>query len=294
MSERTLIPDGALHLGLGCSRLGSIGGASRSEALELLRVAIAEGFRVFDTSNIYGQGDSERVIGQVIAGRDDCVVISKVGKYVAWQRRALLPLKGGLRFMARRSTAARQGVLGVRSKPMPSRWSASYITSSVEASLRRLGRDHIELMMLHSPPAEVVRSGEAIGALETSRLAGKIGQIGVSVDDVDTALAALGDGRIAAIQLPLHPGSTAYDEVMVRAKIAGVAIVAREILGGVGGLGAGPSAEMVARQRITEVVRDCRIAVPLVGVSRPVTLVASASAARDALLARGPEASSDA
>ena len=48
-------PPGALRLGLGCSRLGSVGGASKDESLSLLPAALTEGFRVFDTSNIYGR-----------------------------------------------------------------------------------------------------------------------------------------------------------------------------------------------------------------------------------------------
>ena len=282
MDTDTLIRPGALHLGLGCSRLGSVSGASKDEARDLLQAALTEGFRVFDTSNIYGQGDSERLIGEAIAGYDDCVVISKAGKYVVWQRRALLPLKGVIRSTIRRSAGTRQRVSETRSKPMPTRWDARYLAKSVEGSLRRLRRERVEIFMLHSPGVDVIRAGEAVGALDTARSAGKIGQVGVSVDDVETALAALTDSRVSALQLPLHPGSSEYDDVVDRANKAGVAVIAREVLGGIGGLSSHEDPSSFARQRIAEVVQDPRITLPLVGATRMTSLTASASAARGA------------
>lgn len=280
MDSRKEIQLGALRLGLGCSRLGSVGGASSDEARELLRTALAAGIRVFDTSNIYGQGDSERLIGEAIAGRDDCVVISKAGKYVAWHRRALIPLKGLIRLMVRRSPGTRQHVSAVRSKPMPTRWDAGFLARSLEGSLRRLGRERVDIFMLHSPGADVIRTGTAIGCLEAARMAGKVGIVGVSVDDVDTALACLADTRIRALQLPLHPECSDYEDVLIQAAASGVIVVAREILGGAGGLASRDNPATFAEQRIAEVVADHRIAIPLVGATRRASVTASAAAAR--------------
>lgn len=282
MTSYQLLRPGDLRLGLGCSRLGSVGGASVDEARTLLQAALDGGVRVFDTSNIYGQGDSERLVGRALGGRDDCVVISKAGKYHPLHRRALQPLKSVLRSVVRRSPGARQQVSAARSKPMPTHWDARHLTNSLEGSLRRLGRERIDVFMLHSPSAEVIRAGEAVSALEVARAAGKIGCVGVSVDDVETALESLADDRIAALQLPLHPGSVEYDEVIARANAAGVVVVAREVLGGVGGLSSHANPSDFARQRIAEVIGDPRVAVSLVGATRVATLRASVAAARDA------------
>lgn len=282
MTPYQLLRPGDLRLGLGCSRLGSVGGASVDEARALLQVAVDGGIRVFDTSNIYGQGDSERLVGRALSGRDDCVVISKAGKYHPLHRRALQPLKSVVRSVVRRSRGAREQVSAARSKPMPTRWDARHLTASLEGSLRRLSRERIDVFMLHSPSAEVIRVGEAITALETARAAGKIGCVGVSVDDVGTALESLADSRVAALQLPLHPGSAEYDEVISRATAAGVAVVAREVLGGVGGLSSHANPSRFAQQRIAEMIGDPRIAVSLVGATRVATLRASVEAARDA------------
>ncbi len=78
--------------------------------------------RVFDTSNIYGQGDSERMIGETVSRLDGTVIISKAGKFISAKRQALVPLKAVLRSASRRSPEARQRVSAARSRPMPTRW----------------------------------------------------------------------------------------------------------------------------------------------------------------------------
>ncbi|SDF69830.1 Predicted oxidoreductase [Salipiger thiooxidans] len=273
-----MAPD-ALPLGLGCSRLGSVNGASGDEARALLHAALARGVRFFDTSNIYAQGDSERLLAEVLGKRDDCVICSKAGKYLDWKKQALVPLKGLLRNVARRSKQASRGVAAARAKPMPTRWDGPFLSSSIDGSLRRLKRERIEMFMLHSPSADVVARGEAVAALEAAQQAGKIGLIGVSVDDVATAEAALGDPRVQALQLPLLPGETEFDSVTQRAADAGVAVIAREILGGAQAISGAMDPARYAADRIAEMVRDPRVALPLVGTTRMVNLQASADAA---------------
>ncbi|WP_460990624.1 aldo/keto reductase [Sinomonas soli] len=282
MHTYTLVPQGGLKLGLGCSRLGSVNGASPREARALLHAALEEGVRVFDTANVYGQGDSEKAIGAAIAGHDDCVLISKAGKYHQLRRRMLGPLKGTMRSTVRRSVGARHQLSAARSTPLPARWDARHLVRSLEGTLRRLRREQVEVFMLHSPNVEVILNGEAVSALDSARAAGKIGCIGVSVDDVETALAALTDDRVGALQVPLHPGSASYDATLARANAAGVTIVGREIFGGVGALSSRNDAESFARHRIVEVVGDPRIDLPLVGTTRLASLRASTRAARDA------------
>lgn len=80
-------------LGLGCSRLGSVNGVAGPDATRLLAAALDEGYRLFDTSNVYGQGDSERLIGNVIGNRSDCLVCTKGGKYLPFSKRILVPVK---------------------------------------------------------------------------------------------------------------------------------------------------------------------------------------------------------
>lgn len=278
----TLTQPGGLPLGLGCSRLGSVNGATRGEALGLLDFAVDQGVRFFDTANIYGQGDSERLLGEVLGRRDDCVVCSKAGKHLPLKMRVVAPLKGVLQGLVRSSGRAKRGVLATRARPMPMRWDAPFLLNSIEGSLRRLKREQIEMFMLHSPPAQVLIDGEAVRALETARSAGKISVIGVSVDDIDAAEAALDDSRVRALQLPLRPGDTAFDPVVRRAARAGVAVIAREILGGPQAVSGAIDPSGYARDRITEVIRMAGISVTLVGTTQVANLKASIEAARAA------------
>lgn len=278
----SLVPPGAVRLGLGCSRLGSVGGADADETRAVLHSALDHGVRVFDTSNIYGQGDSERLLGQSVRGVVDAVVISKAGKYVAWHRRLLLPAKAIIRASTRRSTNVKGRIADARAKPMPTRWDADFLTSSLDASLRRLGRERIDVFLLHSPTADVIRRGDAVSALDRARISGKIGVVGVSVDDPATARSCLDDDRIRALQVPLRAGTADYGDLLTRAAASGIAVIAREILGGPDGLSSSSDPANAARARISEVVRDPRISVPLIGATRVETLAASINAARGA------------
>ena len=285
------MPPDALPLGLGCSRLGSVGGASRDEAGTLLRTALDEGVRFFDTSNIYGQGDSERLLALALAGHDDCVISSKAGKYLSFPKRMLIPLKGVLRASTRRSPNAKRQLQTARAKPMPTCWEARFLTASLEGSLRRLKRERIDVFFLHSPPVNVIRAGDAVSALELARTAGKVNVVGVAVDDPETALACLADDRVRVLQVPLLPGVSNYGEVLDKAAEAGVAIVAREILGGAAAIARHSYPADAARTRIIEVARDSQISLPLVGATRIKTLTASVDAVREAIRLDRPEES---
>ncbi|QQM32466.1 aldo/keto reductase [Martelella lutilitoris] len=276
----TIIPDDALRLGLGCSRLGSVNGSTGDEARALLRAALDEGVRFFDTSNIYAQGDSERYLGEVLGDRTDCVICSKGGKYLSLTKRALVPFKGMLRKVARRSGSAREGVARIRSNPMPTRWDGPFLTSSLEQSLRRLRRERLDIYMLHSPSAEVLKAGEAMQALEKARDAGKTRWIGASVDDPDAMMAALADPRVEVLQVPLHPGDASFDAAMLRAAEQGIAIVAREVLGGPKVISGSVSVAAFAAERIPEMVARSDVAVTLVGTTKTEHLRAAAGYAR--------------
>lgn len=278
-----VLPAGVLPLGLGCSRLGSVNGASASEARVLLKHALDEGIRFFDTSNIYGQGDSERLLAEVLGRREDCVICSKAGRYLDWKKRLLLPLKGALRGLARRSGQTRQTIASARAKPMPTRWEPGFLLGSLDASLRRLNRSQIEIFMLHSPDAEVMRRGDAIGALEQAQAAGKIGIIGVSVDDVASAEAALRDPRVRALQLPLRPGETEFDAIAGQAAAVGVAVIAREVLGGAAAIAGAVAPAAYARARIIDMVHNPAVAMSLVGTTKSANLSAATAAARAGL-----------
>jgi len=281
----SLLPHGGLPLGLGCSRLGSVNGTTGNEARQLLAAALEEGIRFFDTSSIYAQGDSERYLGEIIGNRSDCVICSKGGKYLPLAKRVLVPAKYLLRGLTRLSSGARQGVAKARDRPMPTRWDAAFLTEAIDGSLRRLKRDRIDVYLLHSPPAEALRRGEAVEALARAQAAGKLGLIGASIDDVEAAHAALEDRRIAVLQVPLRRGDDSYAEVLARAATQNVSIVAREILGGQAAIAGAVDPAAFVEARISEMIRSPLIALPLVGTTKLVNLRSAARFARKAMQA---------
>ncbi len=154
----------------------------------------------FDTASIYGQGDSERILGRVLGNRRDCIVCSKVGQRLPVPNPALMPVKRLARILAGRSHTIRRAVSNARAQPMPRNWCPQYLADAVDGSLRRLGRDQVDIMLLHGPPVEVLVEGEAIDALEAARRVGKVGIIGVSADDAASAQAAAAEATSAPRQ----------------------------------------------------------------------------------------------
>lgn len=274
------LPNDALPFGLGCSRLGSVNGASMDLSRQILQQALDAGVRFFDTSSIYAQGDSERLLGEMLKGRTDCIVCSKAGKYLSWKKRLLVPFKGVITSLARNSDQARRSVSTARSKPMPTRWDSRFLADNIEASLRRLKREQIEMFMLHSPSATDLTSGDAIGALETAQQAGKLGRIGVSVDDVACAQAALNDPRVQVLQIPVLPGATEFEAVITQAAKAGVQVIAREIFGGAAAIAGATDPAVFAASQLQNLIQRTDIALPLIGTTKSTNLQASIAAAK--------------
>ncbi len=128
---------------------GAWGQSDETEARRLVDICLDAGVTMFDTADVYSNGASETVLGAAIKGRRDAVLIStKTG----------LPMGDG-----------------------PQDWGASRarLIRAVEASLRRLGTDYIDLLQLHafdaSTPAE-----EVMGTLDILITAGKVRYAGVS------------------------------------------------------------------------------------------------------------------
>jgi aryl-alcohol dehydrogenase-like predicted oxidoreductase len=128
---------------------GAWGQSDETEARRLVDVCLEAGVTMFDTADVYSNGASETVLGAAIKGRRDAVLIStKTG----------LPMGDG-----------------------PQDWGSSRarLVRAVEASLRRLGTDHLDLLQLHaldaSTPAE-----EVMGTLDMLIAAGKVRYAGVS------------------------------------------------------------------------------------------------------------------
>lgn len=219
------------RLGLGCARLGSVLGADSTEAVHLIRAAFERGICFFDTANIYGQGESERILASALQKRRTCVtIVTKAGQYFpAWTRLAK-PLKRVLAPWLRRSDHGRRLVSKARETTLPRDYSYPTLCSSTEASLRRLNTDYVDILLLHSPPSHVIADGEALRALDKIRASGKAVKIGISCEDVESGLLALEDKRVEVIELPLWPATDATDRFLERAGRQEIFVIGRGLL----------------------------------------------------------------
>lgn len=186
------------RIGLGCMSLSHAYGVAPSEAdgLALLRAALDAGVGMLDTATLYGAGSNERLVGRALAGRRDEV---------------LLASKGGM--------AAVDGVKTIDGRPQTLR-------AQVDASLDRLGVEHIDLYYLHRWD-KTVPIGESVGALADLVQAGKIGAIGLSEVSVERLREAQAVAPVAAVQNEYSLWSRNPELGMLEATRAdGIALVA--------------------------------------------------------------------
>ncbi len=133
---------------LGGMMFGSWGNRDPDECARMIHTALDAGINFIDTADIYASGESEEIVGRTMAGHRDEVVLATM--YSSMGKRAMQ--RGNSRL---------------------------WLMRGVEASLRRLGTDHIDLYQLHRPdPATDIE--ETLGALTDLVTQGKIRYIGSS------------------------------------------------------------------------------------------------------------------
>jgi aryl-alcohol dehydrogenase-like predicted oxidoreductase len=139
-------------VGLGCNNFGrKVDDAATKIVVD---TALEHGINLFDTADIYGdpQGSSESALGQALRGRrDDVVIATKFG----------------------------MDMHGLNGIDHDARGSRRYVTRAVEASLRRLDTDYIDLYQLHRPDA-ATPIDETLSALDDLVRAGKVRYLGNS------------------------------------------------------------------------------------------------------------------
>jgi aryl-alcohol dehydrogenase-like predicted oxidoreductase len=153
--------------GIGGRTVGttSYGDTDDRTSLAALGAALDAGITFFDTSAAYGNGHSEALIGQALKGRRAKAVVATKAGYETWDR--------------------------------PPDFSAVTLTTSAEASLRRLDSDYIDLLQLHNAPTAVLQFDDVRQARDGLLASGKIRARGASTKSPADALDAL---RLAEVQ----------------------------------------------------------------------------------------------
>jgi aryl-alcohol dehydrogenase-like predicted oxidoreductase len=157
--------------GLGCMGMSqSYGTPDEQSALRTILRALDLGVTMLDTADVYGEGGNERLVGRVVAGRRDEVVLAT-------------------KFGIVRGPQGRRGVRG----------DAPYVRASCEASLRRLGVEHLDLYYVHRvDPAVPVE--ETWGALRDLVQEGKVRHLGLSEASAATIRRAHAIHPVTALQ----------------------------------------------------------------------------------------------
>jgi len=201
----------ASEIGFGTWALGSTwwGDVSEDQGERLLSEALELGITFFETGDAYGQGANEELVGRVLGPHRDRIQLStKFGYELAEGRQ--------------------EHSEGER----PQRWDGPFIRAALEASLRRLGTDRVDLYQLHNPRLEAIDSDECFATLEELRDEGKIRQYGVALGPAigwrEEGLRAIDTRGIASVQtvynlLEQDPGR----DLMAAAAEHGVGVMAR-------------------------------------------------------------------
>jgi D-threo-aldose 1-dehydrogenase len=176
------------RLGFGSAAL--MARLGRRESVRLLEVAHDAGITHFDTARSYGYGDAESAVGEFLSRRrGDVTVTTKLGMVPPGRSRVLRTVKSIGRRAAKRAPAVRPLLrIGARTMVAGGRFEPREARASLETSLRELGLDAVDILLLHEcRPADLQTDG-LFEFLEDSVRAGKVRYFGVGTDPASTRL----------------------------------------------------------------------------------------------------------
>ena len=194
------------RIGLGCMGMSEFYGGTRDEGAHVstLHAAIDLGIDHFDTADMYGAGHNEELLARAFADRWDRVTVAT-------------------KFGVQRGPKGE--FLGLSGRP-------EYVKEACEKSLRRLGRDTIDLYYQHRPDPKVPVE-ESVGAMKELVDAGKVRFLGVSEFSAEQIRAAHAVHPITALQTEysLWSRDVESDGILETCRELGVAFVAYSPLG---------------------------------------------------------------
>lgn len=159
------------EIGLGCWAIGSEWGeVTPEDARDVLKTSLDKGINFFDTADVYGDGRSEKFVGELIKSTKEKI-------YVA--------TKAGRRL----------------NPHTPEGYNLKNIEEFIDRSLINLGVDCIDLLQLHCPPSETCARKETYDMMEEIVKKGKIANYGVSVEKVSEAMDAIQYPSVKSIQI---------------------------------------------------------------------------------------------
>ena len=204
MEQRSLGELDVSAIGLGCMGMSEFYGvADDAESVAVIRRALDLGCTFLDTADMYGPFTNERLVGRAVAGRrDEVVLATKFGN-------------------ERREDGSWVGING----------SPAYVRAACDASLQRLGVDHIDLYYQHRVDTKVPIE-ETVGAMAELVGAGKVRHLGLSEASAATIRRAAAVHPIAALQSEYSLWTRGVEgEVLPTVRELGIGFVAYSPLG---------------------------------------------------------------
>ncbi|AFK05270.1 aldo/keto reductase [Emticicia oligotrophica DSM 17448] len=160
------------EISLGTWQVGGVWGEvfSHENAEKILHAAVDSGINFIDTADVYGDGESEKAVGKFVKNRSERI-------YVA--------TKCGRQLNPHVNEAYQPAVL----------------RKFVEASLKNMGLETLDLIQLHCPPTQVFYRPEIFELFDRLKEEGKILNLGISVEKVEEALKGIEYDNVTSVQI---------------------------------------------------------------------------------------------
>ncbi|MGH7328702.1 MAG: aldo/keto reductase [Polyangiaceae bacterium] len=170
-----------------------------AEAENTLRRALDFGVTLFDTSDAYGAGEAEALLGRVLP-------------------------KSGVQVVTKGGTDR-------TSEPARKRFDEEFLRASVLRSIKRLRREQLDVYLMHNPSVSCLNAGAAIHTLDQFKKEGLIAHWGVAAGDAEVAVAAIAQGA-SVIELAYNVfHSIDLNRIAGEVMVNGTGILARSVLG---------------------------------------------------------------
>lgn len=186
------------EVGLGTWQIGGAwGNVEDKTAIDILRTATREGITFFDTADVYGDGRSEKFIGEFLKQHPEKIfVATKLGQSAAFNT--------------------------------PEKFTPEAIIQHIDNSLTRLQIQQLDLLQLHCIPLSVLQEGAVFDVLRDMKKQGKIASFGASVESIEEGLVCLEQEGVASLQVIFNIyRQKLITDLFGKAKEKGVAIIAR-------------------------------------------------------------------
>ncbi|MBD3182097.1 hypothetical protein GF312_07385 [Candidatus Poribacteria bacterium] len=181
------------EVGMGCNRLGEKNYPD-DHWVSLVKHAVELGVNIFDTSESYGRGRSEEMLGKALGNQDDVYIATKIS---GWRKKE-------------------------------DRFSAKRMAKSVEDSLKRLQRDCIDIYQLHSPGREDMEKYNWAEGMEKLKKQGKIRFSAVAVNSSEDGIWLMKQDLVQVLQITYNIFETQAEKLLFgMAEEKGVGLLCR-------------------------------------------------------------------